>query len=135
MKGQTQIQNASYLKRLFIGILVCLSFSCNVSKTQVGNSIIKPVTAKDILGNPNYQAICYGGYRTNSRDIPATTAQMKEDMLILAAMNIKIIRTYNLHLEETKNLLQVIADMKKENSSFEFNGKVTLKFVRVCLKG
>ena len=33
---------------------------------------VEEVTAKKILGNPDYQSICYGGYRTSSRDIEPT---------------------------------------------------------------
>ena len=47
-------------------------------------------TAADILGNPNYQAISYGGYRTTSRDTVPTVDQIKDDMRILSAMDVKI---------------------------------------------
>lgn len=77
------------------------------------------MTAKKLLGNPDYQAISYGAYRKNSRDIQPTFAQLKEDMLILSALNIKFIRTYNVHYEEVKNLLEVIETLKKENPKFE----------------
>ena len=66
----------------------------------------KEVTAKMILGNPKYQGICYGGYRKNTRDIEPTVSEVKEDLKILAALNIKIIRTYNLHREEIVNVLK-----------------------------
>ena len=55
-------------------------------------------TAAEILGNPNYEAISYGGYRKISRDIQPTIAELKEDMKILHAMGIRIVRTYNVHL-------------------------------------
>lgn len=77
------------------------------------------ITAETLLGNPKYQAICYGGYRSNSREIQPTLAELKEDMMILAAMNIKVIRTYNVHFEEVSNLLQVISELKKEQENFE----------------
>ena len=51
------------------------------------------MTAEKLLGNINYQAICYGGYRTKTRDNEPSIAELKEDMKILSAMNIKIIRT------------------------------------------
>lgn len=76
-------------------------------------------TAAEILGNVDYQAICYGGYRTNTRKVQPTLAELREDMLILSALNIKFIRTYNVHYEEVKNLLEVISEMTKENPSFE----------------
>ena len=77
------------------------------------------MTAEKLLGNPEYQAICYGGYRTKTREIQPTLAQLKEDMIILEAMNIKFIRTYNVHYDEVKNLLKVISDLKKERPGFE----------------
>lgn len=90
--------------------------SCNSKNTFTKNS---DMTAEKLLGNPEYQAICYGGYRTKTREIQPTLAQLKEDMIILEAMNIKFIRTYNVHYDEVKNLLKVISDLKKERPDFE----------------
>ncbi|MFO7672336.1 MAG: glycosyl hydrolase family 17 [Lutibacter sp.] len=78
-----------------------------------------PVTASEILGNPDYLAISYGGYRENTREIVPTIDQIKEDMKILAAMNVKILRTYNVHLDEASNLLKAITELKKEDPNFE----------------
>jgi exo-beta-1,3-glucanase (GH17 family) len=77
------------------------------------------MTAEKLLGNINYQAICYGGYRTQTRDIVPTVAEIKEDMLILSAMNIKVIRTYNVHLNEITNLLKAISELKETDTNFE----------------
>jgi exo-beta-1,3-glucanase (GH17 family) len=77
------------------------------------------ITAKDIIGNPNYQAICYGGFREKTRDIEPTIAQLKEDLKLLSAMNIKVLRTYNVHNKEVSNLLLAIRELKKEDSKFE----------------
>ena len=79
----------------------------------------KHITAAEILGNPNYLAISYGGYRQKSRDIQPTIPQLKEDMKILAAMGVKILRTYNVQLQQAPNLLKAISELKKEDSSFE----------------
>jgi len=76
-------------------------------------------TAADILGNPNYQAISYGGYRAIFRDIVPSVDQIKDDMRILSAIDVKILRTYNTELAELPNLLQAISELKQENSSFE----------------
>lgn len=91
--------------------------SCNQKKTE--NSASKEITAKMILGNKEYQAICYGGYRKNSRDIQPTITELKEDLKILAAVNVKVIRTYNVHLAHASNVLAAITELKKENPSFE----------------
>jgi hypothetical protein len=66
------------------------------------------LTAKEILGNPEYQAISFGGYREKSRDVQPAVKQLKEDMKILAAMGIKIVRTYNVQLPHATTLLHAI---------------------------
>jgi exo-beta-1,3-glucanase (GH17 family) len=76
-------------------------------------------TAAEILGNPNYQAISYGGYRAISRDTVPSVNQIKDDMRILSAIDVKILRTYNTELTELPNLLQAITEMKQEDLSFE----------------
>jgi exo-beta-1,3-glucanase (GH17 family) len=83
------------------------------------NLVSREMTAEKLLGNPKYQAICYGGYRTNSRDNEPNVSEVKEDLKILAALDIKIIRTYNLHREEIVNVLKAITELKKENPKFE----------------
>ena len=79
----------------------------------------KELTAKDILGKPGYLAISYGGYRGITRDIQPTVGQLKEDLKILAAMDVKILRTYNTRLAEASNLLKAIHQLKLEDSTFE----------------
>ncbi len=76
-------------------------------------------SAKDILGNPKYLAISYGGYRQKSRKIQPTLDELKEDMKILSAMNIKLLRTYNVHYSQASNLLEAISQLKNEDSNFE----------------
>lgn len=77
------------------------------------------ITAAHILGNPEYLAISYGGYRQKTRDIQPTISELKEDMKILAAMGIKVLRTYNVQLQQAPNLLKAISELKAEDSSFE----------------
>lgn len=77
------------------------------------------MTAAEILDNPDYLAISYGGYRQKSRDIQPTISQLKEDMKILAAMGVKILRTYNVQLPHAPNVLKAISELKKENPYFE----------------
>jgi exo-beta-1,3-glucanase (GH17 family) len=85
----------------------------------ISNQVSREMTAEKLLGNPKYQGICYGGYRTNSRDNEPNVSEVKEDLKILAALDIKIIRTYNLHREEIVNVLKAITELKKENPKFE----------------
>ncbi|MBN8642416.1 MAG: glycosyl hydrolase family 17 [Flavobacteriales bacterium] len=77
------------------------------------------MTAEKILGNINYQAICYGGYRTNTREKQPTIAEVKDDLKLLFAMNIKVIRTYNVHYAEVATILKAITELKKEDDNFE----------------
>jgi len=79
----------------------------------------KDKTAAEILGNPAYQAFSYGGYREVTRDVQPTIAQLKEDLRLLEAMNIKLLRTYNVHYDEAANLLEAIKQLKKETPNFE----------------
>ncbi|MEM9545728.1 MAG: glycosyl hydrolase family 17 protein [Bacteroidota bacterium] len=77
------------------------------------------MTAEKILGDSTYQAISYGGYRTTSRDTQPTIAELKEDMLLLSAVGIKLIRTYNVTRPHASNVLKAISELKKEDDSFE----------------
>ncbi|WP_299781691.1 glycosyl hydrolase family 17 protein [uncultured Formosa sp.] len=76
-------------------------------------------TAADILGNPKYLAMSYGGYRENTRDVQPTVPELKEDMKILSAMGIKVLRTYNVHLDQAANLLKAIHELKVADPNFE----------------
>lgn len=103
--------------RIYISIfmILILMWSCE-------HRIIKQtsqVTAKDILGNAQYLAISYGGYRQTSRDIQPSISQLKEDMKILYAMGIRILRTYNVQLAQAPNLLKAIRELKQEDQQFE----------------
>lgn len=79
----------------------------------------KTLTAKEILSNPDYLAISYGGYREKTRDIQPTIAQLKEDLKIMDALGFKILRTYNVRLSHAKNVLKAIKELKAENPDFE----------------
>lgn len=95
---------------LAVCILSIFMWSCESNN----NKEKRQVTAKDILGNPEYLAISYGGYRQNTRDVQPTIPQLKEDMKILYAMGIRVLRTYNVQLAQAPNLLQAISELKEE---------------------
>ena len=102
-----------YITLGIISLVVMSMISCmNIHKPN-------KKTAKDILGNSNYPAIAYSGYRGLSRDEQPTVSQIKEDLRILSAMGIKIIRTYNVHFDQTANILKAIKELKAEDSNFE----------------
>ncbi|WP_394335315.1 glycoside hydrolase family 17 protein [Lutibacter flavus] len=99
---------------IYFSVLTVL-FSCAKKPKKIETNL----TAADILGNPEYLAISYGGYREVTRDVQPTIPELKEDMKILAAMNVKILRTYNVHLAQASNLLAAISELQKEDPTFE----------------
>ena len=76
-------------------------------------------SAAELLGNPEYPAISYGGYRGVSRSEQPTLDQLKEDMRILHAMGIRFIRTYNVQLPHAANVVKAIRELKEEDPAFE----------------
>lgn len=120
MKPIPNIKTIKILKILFLGLVLCFGISCkDKSDSEELNTKPKEVTAKDILGNQEYLAISYGGYRTNSRRVQPTITQLKDDLKILSAMGVKTIRTYNVHLPEAVNILKAIDELNKEDKKFE----------------
>jgi exo-beta-1,3-glucanase (GH17 family) len=77
------------------------------------------MTAATILGNSEYVAISYGGYRHTDHNIEPTKEELKEDMKLLAAMGVKILRTYKVHLPQASNVLAAISELKKDDPDFE----------------
>ena len=104
---------------LFVSLLLSCTDKSDIEEKAPPISVKKEMTAKEILGNPKYLAISYGGYRQNSRDIQPTIAELKEDMKILAAMGIGILRTYNVQLPHAANILEAIHQLKEEDPAFE----------------
>lgn len=109
----------SFFQSLSIGIAALAVLSCNEKSTEVQSTNNKEVTAREILGNPDYQAISYEGYRAKSREIQPSITQLKEDLKILSAMNIRILRTYNVQFAHASNLLKAISELKSEDKNFE----------------
>ena len=100
--------------------LIVLLAGLNFCMAQTNkNSGSKMVTAKQILGNSKYLAMSYGAYRQLNIDIEPTIAQLKEDLRILSAMNVKLLRTYNVERIQVANVLEAIQQLKKEDPSFE----------------
>ena len=77
------------------------------------------MTAADILGNPDYLAMSFGGYRNVDHSIEPTVDELKEDMKLLSAIGVKILRTYKVHKPHAANVLQAISELKEEDGSFE----------------
>ncbi len=98
-------------------LFTVMIFNQNCSNQSLGSN--KKI-ASEILGNPDYLAFSFGGYRHLSRDTVPTVEELKEDLAILAAMNIKLLRTYNTQqFAHASNLLKAISELKMENPDFE----------------
>ena len=111
-------------KKIVIYLFVVIfTLSCkNTTKKENNINTVKEqsnMSAEDILGNPKYLAISYGGYREVDHDVEPSIDQLKEDMKLLSAMGIKIVRTYKVHLPHASNVLKAIAELKKEDPDFE----------------
>ena len=108
---------------LFTIAISCIILSCEDDKKneklQKNPKQKIQLTAKDILGNSKYLAISYGGYRKSTRGIQPTISAIKEDMKILYAMKIRILRTYNVQLAQAETILKAIQELKSEDPSFE----------------
>ena len=102
------------LVKIFVAfVLLILVVSCSEAPQKTEK------TAAEILGNPEFLAISYGGYREKTRDVVPTVEEIKDDLKILAALNVKILRTYNVHLDEAAHLLKAITELKEEDKTFE----------------
>ncbi|WP_400074915.1 glycosyl hydrolase family 17 protein [Winogradskyella sp. R77965] len=111
----------SIIKICALILIIGIIGSCNkVKKNDVKEEVsMNEKSAKDILGNPEYLAMSYGGYRYADHTIEPTLNELKEDMKILSAMGVKLIRTYKLLKPQAANLVKVISDIKKEDPNFE----------------
>ncbi len=115
-----------FKKILLLSILMVTIGCVKKSNKEAGTEIKekqmteeKHVTAAEILGNPDYLAMSYGGYRHVDHDIEPTLEELKDDMKLLSVMGVKILRTYKVHLPQAANLLKAISELKKEDESFE----------------
>ena len=99
--------------RCFIVSLFLLA-SCSQSGDLSMNK-----SAKEFIGNPDYPAISYGGYREKSREQQPTINEIKEDLLIMHAQGFRVFRTYDLHHPFAENTLKAIREIKQADSDFE----------------
>lgn len=113
------------IAKFFIVVSLVLLASCQPSQKEPKSMPEQPMqkptdlTAEQLLSKPEYLAISYGGYRTNTRDVQPTIEQLQEDLKILYAMNIRVLRTYNVRLPHAANVLKAISELKKQDPNFE----------------
>lgn len=104
----------------FVAIVLMLFTLAGQASAQHDQNPAVAIGAADILGNPEYKAFCYGGYRETTRETAPTVDQIKDDMRILSAMGVKLIRTYNTQqYAQAANLLQAIRQLRQEDPDFE----------------
>ena len=101
-------------------LLIAILSACGQSHQSSESDQANGPTAAEILGNPDYPAISYGGYREETRDTVPTVAELKDDMKILAAMGVKVLRTYNAsQYPQASRILAAIREIKQVDPTFE----------------
>lgn len=104
----------------FFRTSLCASLALTLACTPPTNGSDNGPTPAEILGNPDYQAMSYGGYRGKTRDDGPTVEQLVDDIRILNAMGIKLLRTYNTsQFPQAERLLEAIRREKQADPSFE----------------
>ena len=79
---------------------------------------------RELLGNDDIRAISYSGHRKIPRSVENTPTleETKEDLRILAAMDIRLLRTYNTTIfPHSERVLQAIRELKQEDQDFEMH--------------
>lgn len=107
------------IQSLLVLSLVLLASCQPNSKEKKSMQQNRNLTAKEILNTPDYLAISYGGYRKKTRDSQPSLKELKDDLKILHAMDIRILRTYNVRLPHAANILKAIKELKAEDKNFE----------------
>ncbi|GGE40129.1 glycosyl hydrolase family 17 protein [Psychroflexus planctonicus] len=107
------------LKTLLVISLVIMASCETTQKEQIHMQNTRNLTAKEILSKPDYLAISYGGYRKKTRDSQPSLEELKQDLKIMYAMDIRVLRTYNVRLPHAANVLKAIKELKTEDENFE----------------
>ena len=76
------------MKKIKVFIVIIISITTTYSFKDNSNNM--KITANEILGNKDYPAISYGGYRKISRDLQPTIDEIKEDLKILSAVGYRV---------------------------------------------
>jgi len=105
---------------LKISILFIISITIACWSNKEDKQVEEIITAEHILGNPDFTAISFGGFREETRAICPSVEDLKEDMKILGAVDIRIIRTYSTQLfPHAERVLKAIHELKEEDSTFK----------------
>jgi exo-beta-1,3-glucanase (GH17 family) len=109
---------------LLLLLLTTLGGCSSDSQTARDDDTSTPSEGQRLLGNDDIQAISYSGHRLVPRSVENTpsVAETKEDLRIMAAMGIKLLRTYNTTIfPHSERILQAIRELKQEDPGFEMN--------------
>ena len=107
------------------GLIVCLSACSAMEDKPSGSGGYSNYTldnGQKLLGNNDYPAISYSGHRKIPRSVANTPSieETKEDMKILSAMGIRLLRTYNAReFPHAARTLQAIRELKQADPDFE----------------
>lgn len=104
-------------KLLYAAVLATGLVACAFNQKQ--DKVMHHKSASEILGNPEYPAISYGGYRGLGRQEQPSIEQLKEDLRIMHAMGIRFLRTYNMQFPHATNVVKAIDQIQKTDPSFE----------------
>jgi exo-beta-1,3-glucanase (GH17 family) len=99
---------------------ICPAKTKNAASDCCSNYILD--NGERLLGNNDYPAISYSGYRTLTRTAQncPTVKEFQEDMKILSAMGIKLLRTYDAkEFPQSSRLLEAIRELKQADPGFE----------------
>lgn len=110
------------LSALLLVVLASLVGCSSDPQPALDEDALLPGGGPKLLGNSDYQAIAYSGHRREVRSVENTPTldETKEDLRILAAMGIKLLRTYNTTIyPHSERILQAIRELKQDDPDFE----------------
>ncbi len=114
-----------------LALLICLTATgCSNSVSRIElpknashcyqNYVLE--NGQKLLGNNNYLAISYSGDRKNPRTLENSPSleDIKEDLKILSAMGVKLLRTYNtVEFPQSERILKAVRELKQADPDFE----------------
>lgn len=103
-------------------IMASVAATLLLAGCQGGKQERADLTASEFLGDPEYRAISYSGWRSDERDneLAPSVEQLKEDFRIMHAMGLKVFRTYNTQdFIQTERTLAALRELREEDPSFE----------------
>ena len=104
----------------FLRVALLVSLVSIVACSSPSNTSDKGPTPAEIFGNPDYRAISYGGYRGKTRYEGPSVEQLTDDIRIINAMSVKLLRTYNTsQFTQAERLLEAIRRKQLVDTTFE----------------